>query len=101
VPKVLQSFCARVGTERILTSTYAPQTDGMVVRFNAIPGPGQVRDARGGLGQHLGFAVFRYNATSNEAHLTLSGGDEDVDEYGRQENAKPIVRHFRCFRILF
>jgi transposase InsO family protein len=35
VPKVLQSFCARVGTERILTSTYAPQTDGMVVRFNA------------------------------------------------------------------
>jgi transposase InsO family protein len=35
VPEVMQNLCARVGTERIVTSPYASQSDGMVERFNA------------------------------------------------------------------
>jgi transposase InsO family protein len=35
VSKVMQNLCARVGTNKIFTSPYALQTDGMVKRFNA------------------------------------------------------------------
>jgi transposase InsO family protein len=35
VPEAMQNLCERVGTERILTIPYAPQTDGMVERFIA------------------------------------------------------------------
>jgi hypothetical protein len=67
-PEVMQNLCARVGTEK-KTSLYAPQTDGMVERFNAT----LCRDLAKFLtheedwDQQLAFATFRYNATSNEA----------------------------------
>jgi hypothetical protein len=69
VPEVIQNICARVGTERIFTSPYAPQTDGMVERFNAT----LCRDLAKFVtheedwDRHLAFGIFRYNATSNEA----------------------------------
>jgi transposase InsO family protein len=34
VSEVVQNFCARVGTEKHLASPSAPQTDGMIERFN-------------------------------------------------------------------
>jgi hypothetical protein len=35
VPEFTQNLCARVESERFLTSPYAPQTDGMLERFYA------------------------------------------------------------------
>jgi hypothetical protein len=69
VPEVMQNFCARLETEIILTNPYAPQTDGMVERFNAT----LCRDLAKFVtheedwDRHLAFAVFRYNASCNEA----------------------------------
>jgi hypothetical protein len=69
VPEVMQNLSARVGTERFLTSPYTLQADGMVEHFNAT----LCRDlAKFGThkvdrDRHLAFAVFRYNATCNEA----------------------------------
>jgi hypothetical protein len=69
VPEVMQNLCERVGTVRILTSPYAPQTDGMVVRFIAT----QCQDLAKFVTQEedwdrqLAFTIFRYNTTSNEA----------------------------------
>jgi transposase InsO family protein len=61
--------CARVRTKKIFTSPYAPQTEGMVDRFN-----GKLcRDLAKFVtheedwDRHLAFAVFRYKASCNEA----------------------------------
>jgi transposase InsO family protein len=65
VPEVMQNLCAMVGTEKILTSPYAPQTDDMVGCFNAT----LCRDLAKFVtheedwDRHLAFVVFRYNAT--------------------------------------
>jgi transposase InsO family protein len=36
VSEVVQNLCAKVGTTRTFTRPYAPQTDGMVERYNAL-----------------------------------------------------------------
>jgi hypothetical protein len=67
--RFVQNLCARVGTNKNFTSPYAPQTDGMVERFNAM----LCRDLAKFVmheedwDRHLAFAVFRYNASCNEA----------------------------------
>jgi transposase InsO family protein len=69
VSEVVQNLCARVGTKKFFTNPYAPQTDGMVESFNATP----CRDLAKFMtheedwDRHLAFAVFRYNASCNEA----------------------------------
>jgi hypothetical protein len=69
VSEVVQHLCARVGTKKLFTSPYAPQIDGMVERFNAT----LCRDLakfvthEEDCDRHIAFAVFRYNASCNEA----------------------------------
>jgi hypothetical protein len=66
--EVVQNLCARVGTEKIFTSPYAPQIDGMVERFNAKLS----RDLANFVtheedwDRDLAFADFRQNASCNE-----------------------------------
>jgi Integrase core domain len=60
VSEVVQNLCARVGTKKIFTSPYDPQTDGMVEPFNAM----LCRDLAKFVtheedgDRHLAFAVF-------------------------------------------
>jgi hypothetical protein len=69
VSEAVQNLCARLGTKNIITSTYAPQTDGIVERFNATP----CRDLAKFVtheedwDRHMAFAVFHYNASCNDA----------------------------------
>jgi hypothetical protein len=69
VSEVVQNLCARVVTNKFFTSSYAPQTDGMVERFNAT----LCRDLAKFVtheedwNRHLAFTVFCYNASCNEA----------------------------------
>jgi hypothetical protein len=66
---IVRNPCDKVGTHKIFTSPYAPQTDGCVERFSAT----QCRDLAKFLtdeedwDRHLAFAVFRYNASQNDA----------------------------------
>jgi transposase InsO family protein len=65
VSEVVQNLCARVATEKNFTSPYAPQTDGMVERFNGT----LCRDLEKFVtheedwDRYLAFAVFCYNAS--------------------------------------
>ena len=65
----MRSLCARVGTKKVFTTPYAPQTDGCVERFNAT----LCRDLAAFVvhetdwDKHVAFAVFRYNASRNSA----------------------------------
>jgi hypothetical protein len=69
MPEVMQNLCVRVGTKRVLTSPYASQTDGIVERFNATLcwDLAKFVTHEEDWDRHLAFAVFRFNATSNEA----------------------------------
>jgi hypothetical protein len=69
VPEVKQNLCERVGTERILTGPYAPQTDGMVERFIATLcwDLAKFVTHEKDWDRQLAFTIFRYNATTNEA----------------------------------
>jgi hypothetical protein len=63
--EVMKNLCARMGTEKILTIPYAPQTDGMVEVFSATLCRDLTKFSTNeeDLDRNLAFAVFRYNAT--------------------------------------
>jgi len=70
VSEIILELCERVGTRKIFTSPYHPQTDGFVERFNRTI----MRDIRAYVSieeddwdQHVALACFRYNTTVNEA----------------------------------
>jgi transposase InsO family protein len=65
VSDVVQNLCARVGAEKLFTSPYAPQTDGMVERFNATlcRDLAKFETLEEDWHRHPAFGVFRYNAS--------------------------------------
>jgi hypothetical protein len=65
VPEIMQNLCARVGTEKNLTSPYAPQTEDLVECFDATLCQELAKFVahEEDSDRHLAFAVFRYNDT--------------------------------------
>jgi transposase InsO family protein len=69
VSEVVQNLCARVGSKKIFTSPYAPQTDGTVERFNGTLcwDLAKIVKHEKDWDRYLAFAVFRNNASCYEA----------------------------------
>ena len=68
--RVVKNLCKMVGTRKIFTSPYHPQTDGFIERFNRTI----MRDIRAFFSidmehwdDHVALACFRYNTTVHEA----------------------------------
>jgi len=67
---LIADLCRQVGTKKIFTSPYHPQTDGFVERFNRT----LMKDVRAFVStdesdwdEHIAMACFRYNTSVNEA----------------------------------
>lgn len=69
VSGVVRSLCARIGTKKVFTTPYAPQTDGMVERFNATLTGDLAKFVldEADWDKHVSFATFRYNSSVNSA----------------------------------